>query len=234
MMQSSAFDEALALPFLRQKKKWSMVSTSSTEASTIATMLNDSDSTMRTSSSMLDDSDYSYEEDYDLEDPFAGLIVKHHDNETAQMLHMETIVFGDDALAQERHGELMGINDSLKQINTIHQDLAGIVEAQDTDIKRMSWFAIESFENTESGLEQVVRAAKYSDEYQYSQRRKTLFMVLFGVIAVLGFSRSVLVHNSEQQQDGNMIKTSHASNMNQLHTPMIYIPDSGIDGMMQP
>lgn len=102
-MQPSAFDEALEQPFLSertQKKKWSILSSVSSQSTV----------TMKT---MLDESDYD-----DLEDPFAGLVAA---NETVQLIPTETIIFGDDALAQERHGELLGINASLKQINTIHQ-----------------------------------------------------------------------------------------------------------------
>jgi hypothetical protein len=105
MMQPSTFDEALALPFLTertQKKKWSFRSstTSTGEANTAIVMLDDDD------------------DDYDEEDPFARLAST---QEAEELIHTETIVFGDDALIQERHGEIMGINDSLKQINNIHQ-----------------------------------------------------------------------------------------------------------------
>jgi hypothetical protein len=60
----------------------------------------------------------------------------------------------------------------------------------------MSWFAIEAFERTESGLEQIIRAAKFTDQYQQAQRRKTGLFMLVGAMVVLGFSRALM-------KDGN-------------------------------
>jgi hypothetical protein len=118
MMHPSAFDEALALPFLSertQKKKWSFASSTSTEV---------------TMKSMLDYDD-------DEEDPFADLA---SEQEAEELIHTETITFGDDALIQERHGELMGINNSLKQINTIHQGK----QQQRKQAFDRSWFQLSS------------------------------------------------------------------------------------------
>ena len=61
----------------------------------------------------------------------------------------------------------------------------------------MSWFAIDAFENTESGLEQVVRAAKFTEQYQHSQRRKTVLFTLLGVIVVLAFSHAFLMNGGD-------------------------------------
>lgn len=95
-------------------------------------------------------------------------------------------------------------------------DLAGLVDAQDDDIKRMSWFAIETFENTESGLEQIVRAAKYSDNYQRAQRRKHLLFMLLGLVVVLGFSRALMVDDAEANADYDHSDAK-------LHLPIIHI-----------
>lgn len=46
--------------------------------------------------------------------------------------------------------------------------------------------AIESFKNTESGLEQVVQAAKYA-QLSPKEQRERLIMAVFGMIVVLTF-----------------------------------------------
>jgi t-SNARE complex subunit (syntaxin) len=71
-------------------------------------------------------------------------------------------------------------------------DLAEIVDAQDDDINRMVFFSIGADENTQSGLEHVVRAAKFTEQYQHSQRYKTVLFTLLGVIVVFGFSRALM------------------------------------------
>jgi hypothetical protein len=106
------------------------------------------------------------------------------------------------------------------QRSTSISDLGEIVDVQDVDIKRMSWFAIDAFEKTESSLEHLVRAAKFSEQYKQAQRRKLGLFMLLGVIVVLGFSRALmndgdgggpLENYSNNQRDNNIM-------------PMIRIP----------
>ena len=59
------------------------------------------------------------------------------------------------AVLQERHSDIEDICMDMKKLHGIQQDMAKIVDSQDYDIKRMSWLAIEAFEETECGLEEL-------------------------------------------------------------------------------
>lgn len=105
-------------------------------------------------------------------------------------------------------------------------DLGEIVDVQDDDIKRMSWFAIDAFEKTESSLEHLVRAAKFSEQYKQAQRRKYGLFMLLGVIVVLGFSRALMNdgdgggpndnYSNSYQHDNNVMPVIHIPS---LHSP---------------
>ena len=65
-------------------------------------------------------------------------------------------------------------------------DIATIVESQASELERMSWMAIDTFENTQSGLEHIVQAADYSVS-SAKQRRERLIMSVFGIVVFVGF-----------------------------------------------
>jgi hypothetical protein len=95
----------------------------------------------------------------------------------------------------------------------------------------MSWFAIEAFERTESGLEQVIRAAKFTDQYQQAQRRKTGLFLLVGAMVVLGFSRALMKDGNgggpaEIQRSGSIDSHKYPDNkyLPVFHIPVIHLP----------
>ncbi|KAI2501014.1 hypothetical protein MHU86_13488 [Fragilaria crotonensis] len=218
-MQPSAFDEALYHPFIEerpQRKKWSINVLSSNKSSNADSI----------SSLFRGDADM---EDVDLE--FGHLLDQQRGHQIeSSMVDVETIVF-EQALIGERHNDIINISHSMKSIHTISEDLAEIVNGQDSDIKRMSWFAIEAFEKTESGLERIIRAAKFSDQYQQAQRRKTGLFLLVGAMVVLGFSRALMKDGSgggpvESQRSGSIDAQKYPDNkyLPVFHFPAIHLP----------
>ena len=95
----------------------------------------------------------------------------------------------------------------------------------------MSWFAIEAFERTESGLEHVIRAAKFTDQYQQAQRRKTGLFMLVGAMVVLGFSRALMKDGNgggpaESQRSGSIDSHNYPDSkfLPVFHIPVIHLP----------
>lgn len=77
--------------------------------------------------------------------------------------------------------------------------MGNIVDSLDEDIQRMSWLAIESFENNNSKLEKVVKAAKFSEWYQLNQRRKHVLLALFGLFVFVGLTRVVMMGDDQEE-----------------------------------
>lgn len=77
----------------------------------------------------------------------------------------------------ERHQDIQGICSDMHTLNAIQTDLQGIVRTQDQEIGRMSWLAIEAFEETERGLSQLERAYHNNTimaSFLQSRRRKAI------------------------------------------------------------
>jgi hypothetical protein len=112
--------------------------------------------------------------------------------------------------------------------------MADLVEAQDGDIQRMSWMAIESFDQTNSGLEQIIRAAKFSQGYQAAQRRRKFTM--YGVLVVVLVTFMIRAHasNATATKQGSPLGQAATDDLYSLfdaagdadafHFPMIHVP----------
>ena len=176
-MFSSAFDEALARPLVSDEerqpsqKKWSWTSA-------VATVFTIDD--------MESDDDLSYEaphevvplvvndDDDDDDDEQAPLVVIHL-NQDDNERDLES------AVLSERHEHIRDITTSMKQIHDIQQDLANVVDSQDHDIKRMSCLAIEAFEETECGVQELQRASTAMQVLMGSRQRQRALMTAIAI-----------------------------------------------------
>lgn len=180
-MFASPFDEALSKPMLekqQQQKKFSWTST----VATVFTIDDD------------DSSQESYEAPTDI------LLQTWHDQELeVEELHGDhnekaplVTIDLEQAVLHERHKDIKNITSNMKLVNEIHQDLADVVESQDTDIKRMSWLAIEAFDDTENAVEQLQRASSsFMSTWIMDRQRRSrrgMLSVLLGLILLGAFA----------------------------------------------
>lgn len=196
-MFASPFDEALERPFIGQDdrpqpKKFSWTST----VATVFTIDDDDD-----------DSYESYEAPTgllqravlkDLDDELSLEDV--YDNEKAPLVTVDL----ERAVLKERHSDIIEITSDMKHINEIQQDLANVVDSQESDIKRMSWLAIEAFEETKGGLEQLQRASNVMEVWIGGRRRQrgAMMSLLFGLALLAAYAFKKL-GESPESYDGD-------------------------------
>jgi hypothetical protein len=82
--------------------------------------------------------------------------------------------------------------------------LANVVDSQESDIKRMSWLAIEAFEETEGGLEQLQRASNVMEVWIGGRRRQrgAMMSLLFGLALLAAYAFKKL-GESPESYDGD-------------------------------
>jgi len=185
-MFASPFDEALSKPMLddddRAKKKFSWTST-------VATVFTKDD----------DDSYESYEAPTDI------LLQTWQDDELSieEINEQAPLVTVDleRAVLHERHSDIKDIHSNMKLVTKIQQDLANVVESQETDIKRMSWLAIEAFEETEGGLEQLQRASSTMNAWIHSRQRSRRGLISCFVSLLL--LAAYAIHKMKDPKDFN-------------------------------
>lgn len=192
-MFTSPFDEAaLSRPMLdgdTQKKKFSWTST----VTTVFT---------------IDDDDSSYAESYEaptdaMFDPTLTLQdddLNDH-NEQAPLVTVDL----EQAVLHERHKGIQEINSNMKLVKDIQQDLRNVVDSQGSDLQKMSWLAIEAFEETESGLEQLQRSSYSTMEAWIQRQRSQRSKGLVGILVSLLLLAAYAIHkvNAADPQDFN-------------------------------
>lgn len=160
MFSHSPFDEALARPFMeddvslgKQKKRFSWTKS---VASTVFTIDDDDDATYETYEAPLEVIPLTSPLDIPMAtDPMAPMPTLRYQVSTDVSELTSDL---EQAVLQERHSNIEEICMDMKKLHGIQQDFAEIVDTQDYDIKRMSWLAIEAFEETEGGLEELETA----------------------------------------------------------------------------
>jgi hypothetical protein len=191
---NSPFDEALSVPFmadeetLKEKKpKFSWKSVASTVFS-------------------VDDDDVTYET-YDA--PL--VVVPLADEESPPEIPMTMLKYQvstdvseltldlEKAVLQERHSDIEEICMDMKKLHGIQQDMAEIVDSQDYDIKRMSWLAIEAFEETECGLEELETSHTMMD--MVGERKEKLVKTA----AAIGFTVLTIAWALSKYYNGGVI-----------------------------
>jgi hypothetical protein len=159
MFSHSPFDEALSRPFMaddmsltKEKKRFSWTKS---VASTVFT-IDDDDVTYETYEAPLEVIPLCSSLDIPMAtDPMVPLTTLKYQ---VSMDVSEITTDLEQAVLQERHSDIEEICMDMKKLHGIQQDFAEIVDTQDYDIKRMSWLAIEAFEETECGLEELETA----------------------------------------------------------------------------
>lgn len=192
-MYASPFDEAASKPLdtSSQKKKFSWTST-------VATVFTIDE---------LDDSSYveSYvapstteaSSDYQLEG-----MEELSDNPRAPLVTIDL----EQAVLQERHSGIQEITSSLQQVKDIQQDLAQVVDSQGTSLQQMSWLAIEAFDETSSGLQDIQRSSYSTMEawiktrQRNAHQRKSFIGVLVSFLLLAAYAIHKL---TEDPQDYN-------------------------------
>jgi hypothetical protein len=205
----SAFDEALAKPFLNEpaKKKWSLI-LSSAAASTVATIFSeyyyDNDGTDDTVS----DSSDCYEAPT-LEGCEEVIVFDHNDQELRLCSTLKSIDI-EAAILQERHESITEVHQSMSQILDIQNgkssrhaielifvwrrfilmpgflaclvsDLSALVNAQDDDIEHLLSLSIDAKEHAEAGVKQLQGASQY-----YSVQQQQRFLVFYMLLMIIG------------------------------------------------
>eukprot|EP00591_Stephanopyxis_turris_P007750 CAMPEP_0195518518 /NCGR_PEP_ID=MMETSP0794_2-20130614/13043_1 /TAXON_ID=515487 /ORGANISM="Stephanopyxis turris, Strain CCMP 815" /LENGTH=140 /DNA_ID=CAMNT_0040647495 /DNA_START=355 /DNA_END=777 /DNA_ORIENTATION=+ len=86
------------------------------------------------------------------------------------------------ALAQERHTEITHINQSMRKINEINQDLAFLVHEQQDDIDEMEEHIIETHDRLDNGVVQLRSASKWASS---GGRIKMIVLLMFLVVLLI-------------------------------------------------
>lgn len=196
-MYASPFDEALSRPMLDppEKKKFSWTST-------VATVF--------TIDELDENSSYeSYEAPTDttmlMQD---GLLEVEELNDNSEQAPLVTIDL-EQAVLHERHKNLKEITSSLQMVESINKDLANVVDSQGTDIKRMSWLAIEAFDEAENGLNHVVNSSHYMNSMEtwisrrVNQRNKGIVGILLTFLLMAAYAIHKLTDSDPQDYNGD-------------------------------
>ena len=190
MFASSPFDEALTRPLVNDEDRPDAAQTKKFSwTSTVATVFTSMDDDEEWDDADDDELSYSYaapienimtmnnndDDDYDDEE-------LSYKDETAPLVTVDL----EQAVLQERHSDIHEITSNMKHLHDIQQDLAHVVESQDSDIQRMSWLAIEAFEETQGGVAQLQRSSSsmIMEAWIGRQRRhrQVAISILFGAM----------------------------------------------------
>lgn len=199
MFSHSPFDEALSRPFmadeepLKEKKpKFSWTSVASTVFS-----MDDDDDTYETYEAPLVVVPLADEESPPERRRMTTPMTTLHYQVSMDVSELTHDL--EQAVLRERHSDIEDICMDMKTLHGIQQDFAEIVDSQDYDIKRMSWLAIEAFEETECGLEELETSHTMAN--MVGQRKEKLVKVT----AAVGLTVLTIVWALSKYYDGGAI-----------------------------